>query len=552
MVTEVDALLERLVAQFASPYDFLRELVQNAMDAGADRVEVTLETHPAEDGDPDRVVFELAVLDTGAGMDETIIDGELTRLFGTSKAGDRTLAGGFGIGFVSVFAWEPERILLQTGRAGESWELLFHADRQFEKVPVDQPVEGTAVHLFRSGRAGERPAIAEAIRDALWRWCRFVPLEVSFEDLARDDGPELIQDAPDPDAGELGLGWSEGETQIQVAFDVPTRAVLLRHGLVLEEGGPAQLFPGLADRCPTSLEHLQVRVDSPRLRTTLARDKVVDDVGRAHVEGQVQARLAELREKLVARIQALTAAEGPWDRRRHHHYAHLQAHLALERSAIEGLGARSVLRARGPRTSLSLERLQMKGRPGSVCIRSPPGPLDPGVALALRRGLPVVLGEPRDRGWLDPLLDLVGYRAVGTGDGLTRVEPSGDAEALAHDLRRVFREARHPISDCQIGSFVDADDPRGPLWGVELARAADGEPGLAAFGVSWRSGDGDLGVWLNRDHPAVAAALRLRLDQPRLAAAALAMGLGALARGDGRRDAADLARAVDEVLEVPA
>ena len=37
--SEVDGLLARLVAQFESPYDFVREVVQNAMDAGSDRVE---------------------------------------------------------------------------------------------------------------------------------------------------------------------------------------------------------------------------------------------------------------------------------------------------------------------------------------------------------------------------------------------------------------------------------------------------------------------------------------------------------------------------------
>ena len=43
--SEVDAALERLVSQFASPYDFLRELVQNSMDAGSERVEVSMERH---------------------------------------------------------------------------------------------------------------------------------------------------------------------------------------------------------------------------------------------------------------------------------------------------------------------------------------------------------------------------------------------------------------------------------------------------------------------------------------------------------------------------
>ena len=76
---EVDALLERLVAQFESPYDFLRELVQNALDAGSDRVEVTLDAHPADDGS---CVYELGVADTGRGMDEATIDDAKVTLYG--------------------------------------------------------------------------------------------------------------------------------------------------------------------------------------------------------------------------------------------------------------------------------------------------------------------------------------------------------------------------------------------------------------------------------------------------------------------------------------
>jgi DNA topoisomerase VI subunit B len=95
-VSEVDALLERLVAQFAGPYDFLRELVQNALDAGSDRAEVVLETHTEVGGEADEVVYELRVSDAGRGMDEAVIDGGLTRLFASTKADDRTMAGGYG------------------------------------------------------------------------------------------------------------------------------------------------------------------------------------------------------------------------------------------------------------------------------------------------------------------------------------------------------------------------------------------------------------------------------------------------------------------------
>ena len=63
--TEVQALLERLVAQFASPYDFLRELVQNSMDAGSDRVEVIL------DGDETGIIAVLSELDCTFSWDMT-------------------------------------------------------------------------------------------------------------------------------------------------------------------------------------------------------------------------------------------------------------------------------------------------------------------------------------------------------------------------------------------------------------------------------------------------------------------------------------------------
>ena len=145
---EVDALLERLVSQFAGPYDFLRELVQNSLDAGSDRAEVILETHEQVGGEADEVVYELRVSDAGCGMDEATIDGGLTRLFASSKTDDRTMAGGYGVGFVSVFAWTPEAVLVHTGRAGESWELVFHPDRRFDKVALDEPVEGMMVMLL--------------------------------------------------------------------------------------------------------------------------------------------------------------------------------------------------------------------------------------------------------------------------------------------------------------------------------------------------------------------------------------------------------------------
>ncbi|HEY8376341.1 MAG TPA: ATP-binding protein, partial [Nannocystis sp.] len=392
-MSEVAALLERLIAQFEGPYDFLRELVQNALDAGSDRVEVALDVHPGEDEDPDEVVFELRVADAGAGMDEAIIDGGLTRLFASTKADDRTMAGGFGIGFVSVFAWQPDAVVVQTGRAGEAWELTFYRDRRFEKRALLEPFEGTTVTLLRRGKIGERAAIAEAVRDSLWRWCRFSRLELSFEDVQGGEGPELIQDAPPPPGGLSIVEAHEGGA-IQVAFGVPPETVLLRRGLVLAQGPTAELLADLQPPPGATFEHLQVWADSPRLRTTMARDKVVDDPGRAFVLGKIAQAIAGLRARLVEATAAAAAEPGPWTRARHEHYAYLHAHLARERGHLGAeLRERPLLRSL---TGGGWEELS-SGTASEVAA---------GEAVALRRlvarGLPVLWSSPGSPQGADP------------------------------------------------------------------------------------------------------------------------------------------------------
>ena len=109
--------LENLVNQFARPLDFLRELVQNSIDAGSPRVTVSIGWSAAADGGPLGVV-EIHVQDFGEGMDEHIIDSQLTQMFSSTKEDDLTKIGKFGIGFTSIFAIQPDAVLLRTGRHG--------------------------------------------------------------------------------------------------------------------------------------------------------------------------------------------------------------------------------------------------------------------------------------------------------------------------------------------------------------------------------------------------------------------------------------------------
>ena len=582
---EVDALLERLVAQFESPYDFLRELVQNAMDAGSDRVEVTLESHPLGRAgshgaapDPDEVVFELTILDTGAGMDEAIIDQELTRLFASGKAGDRTMAGGFGIGFVSVFAWEPEAVLVHTGRGGESWELVFYADRSFDKVALEAPVEGTTISLFRRGRTSEREAIADAIRESLWRWCRFCPLELSFEDLDGDDPAELIQDSPEPPELGLGAGLTQaeirGESTLRVSFAVPANAVFLRRGLILAEGGPAQLLTSVAEPLGRSVEHLQVWADSPLLRTTLARDKVVDDRGRIDVERRLLELVRRLRADLRGQLERLVAVgvDEPepltpdpqalvdrfWTHERHALYAVLHAHLEIE-AAHEDPREWPILRDLAHAKPVGLVEAGQR-MDGFAVVTTPPLLEPPGIEThaaalaALVRDLrpsrvPVVAGDLReDRAWLTALAERAGVELVALDRAIARVEPRpGEAAGLCGLVETLLRRLGYEQLEVGLATFVDlAGRPNpSPLFGAEVLGAAAPlafHGGRSIPGAALRR----RRLWLNPPNPLVETAITSFASEPLVTGVALVSAvLAHLDRGPDTGDLAKLAETLD-------
>ncbi|WAS94421.1 ATP-binding protein [Nannocystis punicea] len=523
----VAALLDRLVAQFEGPYDFLRELVQNALDAGSDRAEVALDVHPGESGDPDEVVFELRVADAGSGMDEAVVDGGLTRLFASTKADDRTMAGGFGIGFVSVFAWQPDAVVVQTGRAGEAWELTFYADRRFDKRPLAEPFEGTTVTLLRRGRGSERAQIAEAVRDSLWRWCRFCRLELSFEDVAGGEGPELIQDAPAP-PGALAVVEAQADGAIHVAFAVPPAAVMLRRGLVLSQGTAADLLADLQPPPGPTLEHLQVWADSPNLRTTMARDKVVDDPGRAAVLGRIAQAIAGLRERLVERTAEAAAEPGPWTRARHDHYAYLHAHLARERGHLGAeLAGRAVLRDLAGERALSLAQLQALARPLLWApLAAGEGATKELLAAAAAANVPVLAADSGDLEWLGSLVEGTGLTIAELGRGCALVREAADeAERLRATVEAGLQAAGAPVR-LRVGDGDAGEPPRGGV-GVELGRGADGVlvlwTGQPVAAACWRAAP----LWLDAGEPLLRAAVKSHAAEPRAACRGLALAIRA-------------------------
>ena len=319
--------LENLVNQFARPLDFLRELVQNSIDAGSPRVAVALRWSPPKPGGS-LGVAEIHVQDFGEGMDERIIDTQLTRMFASTKEDDLTKIGKFGIGFTSIFAIRPDAVLLRTGRHGESWELLFHADRTFDKVRIDEPISGTGITLFKRMPPSELEAFVRECRWVLSWWCEHSDTPITFEDQTRAPAPARADPADPFAAFATPAPVAGGPPRISgpMALSAPVRVSHARDGIAVIIGvgdEPAfgfynggltllrtrnpEALGGHADR----LGHLQFKVKSDHLEHTLTRDNVLQDANWQAAMAVVVEAAGALRAALLSELEAATASGAP-------------------------------------------------------------------------------------------------------------------------------------------------------------------------------------------------------------------------------------------------
>jgi hypothetical protein len=318
--------VENLVTQFSGALDFYRELVQNSIDAGSAAVEVWMEYEP---GAEDEGTIAIHVDDFGEGMNEAIIDGQLTRLFSSSKDGDLTKIGKFGIGFVSIFAPDPRAVLLHTGRGGEAWEVLFHADRSFTKTRLETPVEGTQITLYLAGGRSRYRELVTGSRETLRRWCSHSDVDITFEDRSGGAGPEAIN-LPFEVPGEcLTRSAAEG-TEVVLAFHGEPEYGFYNKGLALTVSRDGTALLG---EHAQRLAHVGFKVKSRYLEHTLSRDTVLREgnflkaieLVLAAADGPLQAALVE---QIAAMGQRQT-----WSIAQLRRYGELLGYLAREPDA---------------------------------------------------------------------------------------------------------------------------------------------------------------------------------------------------------------------------
>lgn len=497
-----DALAE-LVDQFADPLVFLRELVQNSLDAGSSEVDVYTEFRPSP-GDPSRGVVVIGVDDYGEGMDRVTIDTKLTRLFSSSKDGDLTKIGKFGIGFVSVFSLRPDAVCVDTSRGGEHWRIVFRADRSFMRIARDQPVDGTKVQVIKAMTRAEHAEIARRAEATLRFWCKHVSGTIRWHD---DDIAEPF-DLP----GALCRVRHEAEGLRVVAGYLPGGAAshgFYNRGLTLLEGRGEGFLPGVG-----------FKVDSKHLEHTLARSDVMRDANFDRVMAVVHELAEALDDALVRTVaERLRAGEGP-------------AALDLAYRTLAGVVGRAGVSAEVPlvRTVegavLGAAALRKAAGAGTLWVATGESPREgsPVIDAAIAAGHTVIARSDGGVG-LDALLEAVVGRSVTEAvrglvcpqpaQGAAEAERWGGLEAAVRALLRALDVAvtevclahlRYPGSVAAERAFVlrPAAAAIAP-WTDEAVRPL----------ARWRRKDA---LVLNADHRAMGPILSLARREPELAA----------------------------------
>ncbi len=268
------------------PYVFLRELVQNARDAGARlvRVAVSVEASRA------RIVFE----DDGSGMSFKHAKGYLFRLYASSKEDETDAAGRFGVGFWSVLRWAPEslRIESRTGDdrgATEAWGVELDAGlSKVTDVRCGLERGGTRIVLDRVMRDGDLESLARTVRERLAYYCKYVRVRGGKERLQLWCNGERLDRELDvasvmEDSGSettLAMSFASAGASGIVALAATPKVLLYARGLLVSETAVLDELDGAAsgrrDAFGSSGLAPVVVLNSDRLDVVLSRRKPRD------------------------------------------------------------------------------------------------------------------------------------------------------------------------------------------------------------------------------------------------------------------------------------
>lgn len=246
---DVAGLLEALTEQFPDPLLCVRELIQNAADAGARSIEVDVSF------DAGRGLARLSVKDDGRGMGPLEVESYL--VIGFSEKRPECHRGRFGVGKLSPYALGFTRMVVETSNGEETHRLEFRPDGSGHVERGPARPRGTVVRVYKACTRRE----AERLADRAF--------EIAKESCGAIGTPLLVNGVPVNHAASLPTPYAirfdsdPGHGAVGIAAE-PVRT-LMGGGIVLETGAPI-LGP-----------EVSYILDSPRLSPTLSRNAVRRD-----------------------------------------------------------------------------------------------------------------------------------------------------------------------------------------------------------------------------------------------------------------------------------
>lgn len=513
---DVRAALDGLVHQFSDPLAFLRELIQNAIDAGTSDVAVSCTF--AAGATADQGVTTIEVADSGCGMTREIIESQLTRLFASSKDGDHTKIGKFGIGFVSVFALDPDAVCVDTARDGERWRVLFGRDRAFDLRTLADPIEGTRVRVIKATTRAEFEDLRVRVPATVRRWCRHTACEIRVDGV-RINEPVELPDAP------CRVRVDDGVTTLVVGHVRDGRPFcgFYNAGLTLVEDEvlPEQVVPRAASQGEGDARRSAIafKASSVVLEHTLTRDKVIEDEGYASVvariRGLVHRELAELATAMLSVALDRPCTEDTLE----YLCLAVQWHLHHTRDGLRRVWGMEVFRSpAGAGISLGTLAGRLRGR--ELLVARERSPLTDALE---RTGRTVVRvrGEAEQR--LLRVIARPGVHVVEVAARWCMATPGASADAavataLAAAVRTLLERCGAVLSAVVVGRTGEPGTPAAGLVAI-TQRTAEHPTRLDAartVGTSWLSRRRLLVI--NEAHPLVEALAPLVVPRPALAA----------------------------------
>jgi len=312
-------LVTDMVRQFADAYAFLRELVQNGLDAGASRIDVRL-SHDGRN-------LVTAVHDDGYGMTQETIEGPLLTLFASTKEGDSRSIGKYGVGLMSVFALDPDAVLVETWREEGSYLLRLERDHTYVlEAAAPRQDSGTNITIVVPSKSEAYAGQVERCREALRSWCRHARCPIHLV-VALGPGVTAARERIDEAfslAAAVTVQHIEEDEHIVVGYAAGTNYLPGAEALLEGHG----TFAGFYNRGLTlhettaslddDLSSLRFKAQSPVLSHTLSRDNVrrddsferltsrVRELAKEHLPLELARALAESATKLAAGLPAPT------------------------------------------------------------------------------------------------------------------------------------------------------------------------------------------------------------------------------------------------------